>query len=275
MSDFWNKVPFPNDWGYIDANMPQEVYRKHAGVSSTEIKTLERYSMLHLKNGKGSGIAQVTADQGNAVHALCLHEAYLVDCINTDNRRGAVWSVPAEESREKGHVPLPRPDFARAQASAAALMQNGVIGPYLQDEDNWFEVSMFATHPRTGVPLKARPDVYVPDRKLMIDIKTTTTCLPSEWQRDFHKYLYGLQAYHYMTVARLNGLPVENFVFAVVEKDAPFATHPFNVTPEVLEWAEEIVERCLDEMLADWNCLEPSTNWPAYTDIYLPNWLKS
>lgn len=274
MSDFWKYVPYPRDWGYIDKEMPQDQYRAADGVSSTEIKTLDRYSILHLKNGKGSTIAQAVADQGNAVHHFSLREEYLVDCIPTDNRRGNVFNVPAEASREAGHVPLPKPDYERARASADALMKDPVVGPYLKSDDSWREVSMFAAHPRTGIPMKARPDLYVPERGLMIDIKTTTTCLPNEWQKDFHKYRYALQAHYYMNVARLNDLPVNDFIFAVVEKDAPFATHPFRVTPEVLEWAEAIVERCLDEMLADWNSPETCTNWPACTDIYLPNWLK-
>lgn len=130
MSDFWNLVPFPKDWVHIDKNMPQDRHPAADGINYTEIEKPSRYSMLHLKSGKGSTTSQVVADQGNAVHHVSLGERYLADCIEMDNCRGTVRNVPAEISRVKGHVPLPKPEFLRAKNTAASLLVVLFLDPF-------------------------------------------------------------------------------------------------------------------------------------------------
>lgn len=257
-------------------DISNEDYHAAEGISSSQVKGAVKRSLLHMKLGKGHTMAQATADQGSAVHAGVLEpEKNLVDCIDVAARRGAAWTEPSARSREQGHIPLPAADYLRYQYSCKALLDDEYIGPILKDVRRVTEASIFARHPRTGILLKARPDLYIQERSLMVDVKTTTNAVPKDWTRAFYDFQYDLQAYYYQMVGRIAGVNCNNFAFAVVEKDAPYATHLFRVTPEVLARAETIVERCLDEMLADWNNPKPKTGWPAFTDIYLPNWLKS
>lgn len=257
-------------------DISNEAYHASDGVSASQIKAAVKRSLLHMKMGKGHAMAQATADQGSAVHAGVLEpEKDLVDCIDVTARRGDAWKTPSEKSRAKGNIPLPVADYERYQFSCKALFDDEYIGPILTDERRVTEASIFAVHPRTGILLKARPDLFIQERSLLVDVKTTTNAKPKDWIKAFYDFQYDLQAYYYQLVARLAGVNCNNFAFAVVEKDAPYATHLFRVTPEVMGRAETIVERCLDEMLADWNNPKPSTGWPAFTDIYLPNWLKS
>jgi len=257
-------------------DLTSEQYFGVDAINCSQIKAAVKRSVFHMKMGKGHTMAQATADQGSAVHAGVLEpDRNMVDCIDVPARRGDAWKLPSEKSRAIGNIPLPIADYERYQFSCKALLDDEHIGPILKDQRRKTEVSIFAKHPRTGLLLKARPDLYIKERGLMVDVKTTTNAVPKDWIRAFYDFQYDLQAYYYLMVGRLAGVNCKTFAFAVVEKDAPYATHLFRVTPEVLEHAETVVERCLDEILADWNNPNPSTGWPPFTDIYLPNWLKS
>lgn len=80
------------------------------------------------------------------------------------------------------------------------------------------EVSIFATHPTTGLQVKVRPDLIVGD--VCVDLKSIhiNRSVDSEWmlehiRREIIKYKYHLSAAMYLEVARL-----KEFVWVFVNK---------------------------------------------------------
>ena len=136
------------------------------------------------------------------------------------------------------------------------------------------ELSVLGTHHLTGLKTKIRIDLYVPSRKLMVDLKTTAYAGPGVWEKQFYSLHYDKQAAFYANQAREQGLEVENVVFFVVENVAPFATHTFQVTSEVLERATEIVDETLVTLAEARKTGRATTGWPRYTPISLPHYLK-
>lgn len=265
----------PNVGIYSDVSNAD--YHASQGISSSQIKAWYSTSPLHAKRGKGFTMAQATADKGSAIHALVLEpEKDLVKLYPGQRRAGDAWKTFHSECAGRGEIALPEPDFDNVQLAAQAVRKDPIANAIFTHPNAEKEASMWATDPTTGLLLKARPDCYIPERSLMVDLKSTTRAHPKDWVRNnFYEFGYGLQAYFYQKVGRLNGVNCNNFVFCAVEKEAPYAVQMFRVTPEVMEWAGAIVERVLDEMLADWNNPEPRTGWPDYENIYLPKWLKA
>jgi len=99
--------------------------------------------------------------------------------------------------------------------------------------DHKIEASIFAEDEETGLPLKARPDLWVEDHTL-VDIKTTDDASPDAFARTVTTFGYHLQAAHYLTMTG-----AENFIFVAVERKAPYAVGIYRLDAE---WVQ--IARC-------------------------------
>jgi len=255
-------------------NISNEDYHASEGISSSHVKAWHKTTPLHAKCGKGGTIAQATADFGSAVHALVL-EPHLDAVLSYDGtRRGNAWKSAHEHARVTGKYLLPEAECDRAYKCRDSLFNYPLIGDLLRHPNRICEASMFAYDFDRDLTLKARPDLYIAEKSLMVDVKTAARANPKDFSDQFFSFGYDLQAAYYLKVAELVGVSCKHFAFAVVEKEAPHAANLFTLEPEVIERASEVVEQCLDEIKADWGNPEPKTGWPPFTPISLPWWLK-
>lgn len=120
--------------------------------------------------------------------------------------------------------------------------------------------------------MKCRPD-YVTDN-MIIDVKTTDDASPMGFMRSAVKFGYHRQAALYMDILAEFGTPKDAFVFAVVEKSAPYATAWYYATQEMID-AGRAEYKALVQGLK--TCLATG-NWPGYGEeikpLKMPEWYK-
>lgn len=123
------------------------------------------------------------------------------------------------------------------------------------------EISAYWVCPETGLNLKGRIDAYHPTHKYILDLKTTAKGAdPMSAARTIAALGYDGQAAWYVEGLRANGLEVEQFIFAFLEKTPPYSVGFYRLDAEDLLRAHTENKELLAR-LAD--CLEKN-KWPAY-----------
>ena len=249
-------------------------YLKEPRENNGLIKRIIDTSVKHALESEPRKPSPVSRDKGSGVHNLADKRSDLVLEWPYINRKHPGWKQAKEDAEANGAVILPTPEFNDVHRAYAAVRAHTDMRAAYDDPSAVTELSVLGTHRPTGLKTKIRIDLYVPSRKLMVDLKTTAYAGPGVWEKQFYSLHYDKQAAFYANQAREQGLEVENVVFFVVENVAPFATHTFQVTSEVLERATEIVDETLVTLAEARKTGRAETGWPRYTPISLPHYLK-
>lgn len=162
-----------------------------------------------------------------------------------------------------------------------AAIENPALCNLLTDPAGRAELSAYWTDPATGLLLRCRPDLWVGD--VVVDVKTTDDARPDSFARSIEKFRYHVQAPFYLDGIRQaieqapdtlpDGLQVpRHFVFATIEKKAPYLTAAYVLDAESVEIGRA-------EYRADLIALADALDrdeWPGYsrqiTKIGLPEW---
>jgi hypothetical protein len=119
-----------------------------------------------------------------------------------------------------------------------------------------------------GVPCKARPDYLIPERGLIVDLKTTTTCNPRAIARKAFNEGWPSRVVWYkeaalMTEARRGDWwRRPRYIFVVVEVKPPHLIQLFELDERAEAWGQQIVRR---GMRLFRECMAKD-EWPAYGD---------
>lgn len=213
---------------------------------------------------------------GRVVHCLVLepqkfNDQFCVKPLGTDRR-----TKEGKAAYEKwvaaniGKDEINHEVEGQARAMADRLRSHTKFAKMLKEGEA--EVSYYAKV--DGAIIRARPDLYVPKKALMVDVKTTTVNLGDDYAlgRQIGDYHYDFQAAYYKDVLVELGFKVDNYILAFVSKDPPFATRLVRIGERTLEKgrveyraALEIYKRCVAE-----------DKWPGLpddiTDIEVPEW---
>ncbi len=109
------------------------------------------------------------------------------------------------------------------------------------------EYSYYVTDPRTGLPLKCRPD-YVKNGCLF-DLKTTMDASPIGFARQVGNQAWHLQAAFYVDVYNMaTGENVNEFYFIAVENKAPHAVMIHLADEILLAEGRKAYMKCLDQL---------------------------
>lgn len=173
------------------------------------------------------------------------------------------------EDENLGKTIVPTDLYYTVEAVRKTCSENEHLAEALLQGDT--EVTAVWEDRGAGVLCKARFDLITPDH--IWDLKTTADA--NEFCRGAFLYGYHLQAAYYMRGAKACGLLPLAFRFFAVEKTAPFCHKIFQVSPVVLDLANQK----LDELLARYKfCLEHD-DWPGYSAaiemLELPAWMAS
>jgi len=108
-----------------------------------------------------------------------------------------------------------------------------------------------------GEGLRCKVDLRCPEKKLIVDLKTTTEATPSKFQWSAREYNYHLQAAHYLDCANKIDGPgtYTSFLFVVVEKTWPYKVFVFECSDRLLEEALEVRNAQL-ELIRKWKSEE-------------------
>ena len=129
------------------------------------------------------------------------------------------------------------------------------------------EASVFAQDEDTGLPLKARPDLWVEDHTL-VDVKTTDDATVEGFSRTVTSFGYHIQAAHYLEMTG-----AENFIFVAVERKAPYAVGIYKLDAEWLQAGANLRRKAIT-LLHECKALD---SWPAYPaavqTLSCPKWV--
>lgn len=91
--------------------------------------------------------------------------------------------------------------------------------------------------------LKCKVDAYCPEKKMLIDIKTTTEVQPDKFNKIIFERAYHLQMAHYVQCLEANDKPVDEVRIVAIGTASPSDVVEFVIPNEVLERAErELLE---------------------------------
>ena len=253
----------------------------HTDISNADYHASEGYSSSFAKAWYKSTPAHATADRpfrtsiafdlGTAVHGWALEGVLPVE--GPESRRGHAWADAKAEAELLETVALTSGDFAKVELMVNALHGNPHIHKLLAHKERVCEASVFAEHPDTKLRMKARPDLYIESKGLIVDIKTTQSAEPYQFTRQMAQLGYSLQAAWYVRTLQLAGLKAERFLFANVEKEPPYATSIVEVGENLMQHDMEIVERVLSEIKQAEETQSYTTGWPAVHVVdELPPW---
>ena len=260
------------------------VYHATSAVNASFLKSWIMKSPLHATNTSGS-ISKIIADLGTAIHSEAL-EPELNNVVVSEEKTRATKAFKEHDAlcQAQGKVLLPRKDYDNVKGAVhglvkddgevvGGLMNDQHCGKLLKQKDKICEASLFAEHPGTGLLLKARPDIYSPELKVMGDVKSAQDASPRGFGKAIFRLGYHFQAAHYLMCARLVGWEVKHWGFLAVEKEPPYPAHFHTLDEEVLEYATRIIEATLEEIAEAKETKQYSTRWGSYTVHSLPEYM--
>ena len=248
-------------------DMSNEEYHKRVGYSSSAIKTVCKQSLAHYMAQKPLGDSPAFA-LGSAVHATLLEpDRDLV--IKGPKTRAAKAFKELYNNRTDDEVVLTEVEYYVHKKMCQSALDNTTCSKILTDKRRVTESSIFVVDKDTGLNLKTRPDLYIPDTGEIFDIKTTVDASPKGFAEQVKKYAYHIQAAFYVYTCKMAGLKAKEFSFIAVEKSTPYIAHLHKVSPELLASAIETVKETL-ESIAEANAKGVfDTGWGEYSTLKL------
>ena len=124
------------------------------------------------------------------------------------------------------------------------------------------EQSIYATDEQTGVWMRGRLDWTTEDA--LVDLKTSTTAIPSEWSRQAASYEYAIQMQFYRQIwGQITGEADARFLHVVVSKTEPYLVAVMEMDFDYQSVGTSKVRRALDLYK---KCLDTDT-WPGIPPI--------
>lgn len=147
-----------------------------------------------------------------------------------------------------------------------AVMSHPVAVELLGRRGEIEKVGLF-DHPLTGSPSKIKPDKYILDENLVIDLKTTDDASAGSFAKSCVNYWYHVQSAWYLDgLHAINGVMPRGFVFIAVEKEPPYAVAIYYAPPEMIELGRKIYQR---HLVAYEKCRQ-ADDWPGYPEEFQP-----
>lgn len=182
--------------------------------------------------------------------------------------RVAFWN--AWDAENAGKIVLSADDFALIEAMHTALMRDPHVADLFRGSGD-SEVTLRWVDEATGLHCKARPD-RLRRRVRMADLKTADDASPRGFARAVVRYGYDITHAHYCEGARACGEPVDEYLFVVQEKKAPYLVAVYQLDAAAESRGYELRQRGMATMA---ECLASNT-WPGYPSgvqsLALPDW---
>lgn len=161
-----------------------------------------------------------------------------------------------------------KPDQAEAVERMLVKVAGHPVANLLRDGAS--EVTALWVDKETGLDCKARFDYL--QAGFVIDVKTTRDASRDAFARDAYRFMYDIQAAHYLEAALANGIQSPVFTFIAVESDPPHELRPYFVDGPFLEKgaarrakAMKRLARCIEE--------QRFPGYPSHAEaIGLPNY---
>ena len=254
--------------------IPEADYRADPGINISALKHM-RHSPAKARHRIDAGSRPSPAQTlGTAIHMAILEpdrffESYALR-PDVDARTKAGKEALAE-AQTGGKELLTKADFEGALTLAARVREHDFYRRFV--EGGVYESSWFAAH-HLGLRMKGRLDVWLPEKNVIVDLKTCDLADERVFAKDAIKYGYHCQAAWYMDlVAAVTGKPVEGYVILALEKSEDRDLRAFWLDPELIERGREDYKT----WLSLWWACEQTGCWPGYepalVTLTAPRWM--
>jgi hypothetical protein len=246
--------------------MENSEYHAHPAIGASDIKQFLRspYHFWASKYGPRQDRKPPTAAMqlGTALHTSVLEpdrfEAEYGIKLEIPRRSNAEKELHAEnDARYK--FTLTKQEYEQVLFMTTALMIHPEAGELLRGAEQ-AESSHFSECPRTGLPLKCRPDALHPASHSIIDVKTTVDASDRKLRYTFTDFGYDVQAVHYLYCL----LDYRNFKFLMVENTPPHAVRVVTLGASSIGAAKLKHYKALEGIGHLTETLGLTTPWPAY-----------
>lgn len=235
-------------------NLPQEDYRELKYISASDIKlVLENPYLYKTKWSKPSTDNMLL---GSLVHCLVIEpktfdKNYLI--LPELNLRSKTDKENLENIKlENPKKTLIKQDiFDKAKDIADSILGSDIGRLFT---GGFGEVSYIKNC--YGVKCKARPDYYLKDKNIIIDLKTTKFggANPSSFQKTIANFKYYIQAAFYLDV-----LEADKFFFVAVETEEPYMIGLYELDNVALDLGRDKIVKAIEII----------KNIDKYTNLYL------
>jgi hypothetical protein len=253
----------------VNVEMPAEVYHKVDALSKSLMTKALRSPAHYRAAVDGQSDEPTKAMQiGTVAHTAILepHKLPEIVAIKPEGMSLVTKEGKAWKAENEGKIILDAEEAADIDGMAHSVRRHPSFEP--SHLDNKIEASVFAEDEETGLPLKARPDLWAEGIGLILDVKTTDDASEEAFLRTIQKFAYHVQAAHYIEMTGAT-----DFVFIAVERTAPYAVAAYRLSPEWLELGFETRRRAI-RIVHECTALN---SWPAYptgtTTLALPVWV--
>ena len=226
-------------------------YRKEEGVNQSSLKKILKSPAHYQAALKDKFLPSPAMEIGTAAHCLILDgpkafdAAYVLqpDDVKLTTKAGKEWK--AAQGRKK----VLRDDGKdKAWSSIHGMAkQLAKLDCYdITDDAEYIkrnEVSVYWDW--LGVRCKARLDSILVEEGLIIDLKTTASVEPDQFGKKVIGLGYDFQAAYYTMAAQMAFDKPFKFVFAAVERVAPYDVQLFEVTPDMMAQGMAMCEDAL------------------------------
>jgi len=254
-------------------NVPASEYHSWDALSASGAKQLLRSPAHYLAAKETQREPTPAMKFGTLVHAMVLEP----DTVDTDfaampkiDKRTTAGKQQAElfAVTNAGKVIVDMDDFQRAQRTADAVRSHHLYNDLLKGAS----VEQSFRWDQHGVPCKARMDAIQGD--LIVDLKTTQDASPDGFAKTMAGLKYYVQAAHYLDgFARVTGTEARNFIFIVVETEAPFAIGIYELDFVALEAGRHKMALAAEAYKAT----KSETAWKGYSPdivtLSVPSWV--
>jgi exodeoxyribonuclease VIII len=275
------------------SNNEQTKYNKIEGINFSLLKEYHK-SPMHFKyaidNPRQSTDAQTL---GTLVHSMVLEPHTIDDDFTVmdmskrpdptkdfRSQENKLWKQQLiEEAAHHNRALVDVEVYAQAKLMADSVLSNPVIKSLIDRAT--IERGIMWTDPVTKLKCKGRPDAFIEEKNLIIDLKTTISAHPSDFQKSIWNYRYHEQAAFYsMGLKALYGTDkFDKFLFIAVENKAPYCSATYFLSPNALDvgWVTcqsllNLHKKCVDsndwsqgyEVLADHKSGIMDLDLPAY-----------
>lgn len=229
-------------------------------------KSPAHYKAYKNKPREGSTPAQVI---GTLVHMAILEPQKFESSIMVidGNRNSKAVKEAVEQCEAAGKMAIKTEQYDAARFARDEVLAHQIIADLLSAE-GISEASIVSIDPDTGAPIKCRCDRFIPNAKVILDLKTYSDLRDKSIDRQIKQQLYGIQALHYLnTSGAFMGETLRLFANVFIEIEPPYGVRLVGIDDDDLKQLSRDYE--YKENLAKYKqCLDQNI-WPNYsTEAY-------
>lgn len=176
------------------------------------------------------------------------------------------------ESENAGKNLIDESDFERLNQMRLAILKHPIAKQLVESHGSIEHEIYFEQH---GEPCRMKADKIIPEKKIIIDLKSTQDCKLESCIKSILNFEYYRQAAFYLAGAKAEYFQDFRFMFVFVEKTAPYLVQVVELTPEFLEYGQNEIKSLI---LKFQGYKENKKSYTGYSDVIetidLPKWLN-